>query len=233
IYRHVSQVGDITTTAAVNALDYHARFTALSPHYDAVIHINLGAGFSSCHQNARLAASDFTNVFAVDSQNLSGGQGHVVLEAARLSETGHAPEEILAGLDQFIPRVDTSFLLSQLEYLRKGGRCSSVAALGANLLKLKPCIEVRDGAMHVGKKYRGAYEKALLEYTRDRLSGCSGLDPHRTMVVRTACPPSVTEAVCREVEAITGSCPFTTFYTGCTISSHCGPCTLGISSVRI
>lgn len=231
IYKHVAAGGEITTTSAINVSDFNRYFSKLSPAYDAVIHVNIGSGFSSCHQNAVIAAQNFPNVYAVDSKNLSSGQGLVALEAARLAADGLPANEIITALDSFIPRVDVSFLLSQLDYLAKGGRCSSVAALGANLLRLKPCIEVDGGAMRVWKKFRGAYEKTLLEYANDRL-GQNPASPRQVLVVHTACPPGVVEAVCREVEKITGYPPFATPTAGCTICSHCGPCTLGIMYVR-
>ncbi|MPM40154.1 Fatty acid-binding protein [bioreactor metagenome] len=231
IYRHVSAGGEITTTSAINVLDYLSYFSKLSPVYDAVVHVNIGSDFSSCHQNAVIAAENFSNVYAVDSRNLSSGQGLVALEAARLAGEGLSAKEIITALESFIPRVDVSFLLSQLDYLAKGGRCSSVAALGANLLRLKACIEVDCGAMRVWKKYRGTYEKTLIEYVRDRLRQ-SPADPRQVLVVHTACPPGAVESVCREVEAVTGSAPFAAPTAGCTICSHCGPCTLGIMYAR-
>lgn len=232
IYRHVGGGGEITTTAAQNAEDYHRCFSRLSPLYEAVIHINIGVEFSSGYQNAVIAAKSFPNVYVVDSRNLSSGQGHVVLEAARLAEEGVSPARIVEQLRAFADRVETSFVLSQLEYMRKGGRCSTVAALGANLLKLKPCIELSDGRMHVGKKYRGSYEKSLLEYARDRLWRRQDIDVQRILVVHTACPPELLEQVCLEVENYTGVPPLACPPAGCTIASHCGPCTLGIMLVR-
>jgi DegV family protein with EDD domain len=232
IYRHVAGGGDITTTAALNAEDYIACFSRFSPDYDAVIHINLGAEISSCHQNAVIAAQQFPNVYVVDSRNLSSGHGHVVLEAVRLAQQGMEAEEVALRLQAFTGQLDVSFLLDQLEYLRKGGRCSALAAVGANLLKLKPCIEVEDGKMRVGKKYRGAFRKALSEYTRDRLQGRKDVDAERVIVVSTACPPELVDMVRRDVENYTGLPPMTLTTAGCTIATHCGPCTLGIMFVR-
>ena len=90
IYSHVDAGGDICTTSALNIADYTDRFSAFSKDYDAVIHINISAEFSSCHQNALLAAQEFDNVYVVDSRNLSTGHGHVVLRAAELAESGMA-----------------------------------------------------------------------------------------------------------------------------------------------
>jgi len=232
IYGHVSAGGEITTTAALNVEDYHNCFARLSPFFEAVIHINLGAEFSSCYQNAVIAAESFPNVYVVDSHNLSSGHGHVVLEAARMAKECMDPRDLVAQLNAFTNRVDASFLLSQLDYLRKGGRCSSMAALGANFLKLKPCIEVYNGKMRVGKKYRGVYEKALLEFARDKLEGRQDIDTKRVLVVHTACPPELVEMVCQEIIKYTGAPPIARPFAGCTIASHCGPCTLGIMFVR-
>ena len=170
IFAHVAAGGDLCSTTAYNVGEYQELFSKFADQYDGIIHINIGSGFSSCYQNACLAAEDFPNVRVIDSKNLSTGQGHVVLEACRLAEQCEDLDEIVEKLNSFVPRVEASFLLDQLKYMVKGGRCSSAAALGANLLNLKPCIEVRDGKMSVVKKYRGNYAKCLASYVRDRLA---------------------------------------------------------------
>ena len=159
IYAHVAAGGGLATTAAVNLADYVRAFTELSDRYDFVIHVNISSDFSCSHQNAKLAAADLPNVYVVDSRNLSTGHGHIVLEAARMAAEGMGPEEIVRQLEALTARVDASFILEQLEYMKKGGRCSAVALLGANLLKLRPCIEVKDGKMGIAKKYRGTFAK--------------------------------------------------------------------------
>ena len=121
----------------------------LIERYDIGIHVNISSDFSCSHQNAKLAAADLPNVYVVDSRNLSTGHGHIVLEAARMAAEGMGPEEIVQQLEALTARVDASFILEQLEYMKKSGRCSAVALLGANLLKLRPCIEVKDGKASV------------------------------------------------------------------------------------
>ena len=151
IYAHVANGGDLATTAAVNLADYVRLFSDLSRKYDFVIHICISSDFSCCYQNASLAAAEYPNVYIVDSRNLSTGHGLVVLEAERCAREGMEPQEIVSYLQVLTERVDASFILSRLEYMKKGGRCSSVAVLGANLLRLRPAIEVTDGKMHVCK----------------------------------------------------------------------------------
>ena len=147
IAAHVDAGGEITTTNAVNAADYEDVFRSLTGKYDAVIHINIGSGFSCCCQNARLAAEEVPEVYVVDSGNLTVATGFLVLAAADAARAGKSVTEILDLLEDMIPRLETSFVLDRLDYMKKGGRCSAVTALGANLLKLHPCVEVIDGKM--------------------------------------------------------------------------------------
>ena len=230
IFRHVDGGGALPTTAAVNIADYQALFAQLSPKYDSVLHITIGAEFSACYQDACVAAEDFPNVYVVDSRNLTTGQGLLVLEAAEAAERGESIQDILARLDELIDKVDTTFVVDKLDYLAKGGRCSSVVALGANLLKLKPCIVLADGKMTVGKKYRGAFDKVLPDYVRDQLAG-KEVRKDRAVIVHTRCDPAIpatVEQVVREygfreiIHAVAGS----------TISCHCGPNTLGFLFLR-
>lgn len=230
IFRHVEGGGPLPSTAAVNIGEYQELFAGLSSRYDHVIHIPIGSGFSSCYQNACTAAQEFPNVHVVDSQNLSSGQGLVVLEAAIAAGRGDDIGGILTRLDEIIGKVDTTFVVDKLDYLAKGGRCSSVVALGANLLRLKPCINLVDGKMSVGKKYRGAFEKVLPDYVRDQLSG-KNVELDRVFVTYTRCDPAIPQTVCAMVREY-GFREVYTCVAGSTITCHCGPNTLGILFIR-
>jgi DegV family protein with EDD domain len=168
----------------------------------------------------------------IDSQNLSTGQGLVVLEAARLAAEATDLDTLAQQVREFTSRVEASFLLSQLNYMVKGGRCSSVAALGANLLNLKPCIEVKNGKMSVVKKYRGNFDKALAMYVKDRLADREDLVGDILFVTKT---PVSDECYCAVMKAVSEYGKFDTVYetnAGCTVSCHCGPGTLGVLFVR-
>ncbi|OJU15481.1 MAG: fatty acid-binding protein DegV, partial [Clostridiales bacterium 43-6] len=164
IFSHVNSGGELCTTAACNIEEYRSVFASFSGQYDAVIHINLGSGFSSCYQNACIAAEEFDNVYVIDSQNLSTGQGHIVMEACSRAKTCTDVQVLCSDLRALTQRVEASFVINRLDYMVKGGRCSMVAALGANLLKIKPCIEVKNGKMQMGKKYRGSFAGCLSQY---------------------------------------------------------------------
>ncbi len=230
IFRHVEGGGQLPSTAAVNIADYQELFAGLSPEYDAVLHITIGSEFSSCYQNALVAAADYPNVYVVDSRNLTTGQGMLAIEAAIAAERGDGIEDILRLLDGLIGKVDTTFVVDKLDYLAKGGRCSSVVALGANLLKLKPCIVLADGKMAVGKKYRGAFDKVLPDYVRDQLAG-KDVRTDRILITHTRCAPAIPPAV-EQVVREYGFREIIHAVAGCTISCHCGPNTLGIIFLR-
>ena len=232
IYAHVSAGGDLPSTAAINPAEYAELFAGYSAEYDAVIHFNISADFSSCHQNARIAAAEFDNVHVVDSRNLSTGHGLLVLRAAELAQKGEDAAVIAEQMRQDAEKVDASFILDQLEYLKKGGRCSTIAALGANLLKLKPCIEVRDGRMGVAKKYRGAFEKCLAEYIRDRIAGREDLDLDRVFVTHSGIPENQVDLAVNLVRELQPFKELLVTRAGCTVSSHCGPGTIGVLFVR-
>ena len=232
IFEHVANGGSLCSTAALNIGEYEEQFAKYSKEYDGVIHINISAEFSSCHQNARLAAENFDNVRVIDSRNLSTGQGLVVLKACELAKEHDDLDKIAELLNEFTQKVEASFLLDRLDYMVKGGRCSAAAALGANLLNLKPCIEVKNGKMGVVKKYRGNYAKCLASYVKDRLANRDDLDKGTLFVTRT---PVTEECFNAVKDAVAQYNDFETTYwneAGCTVSCHCGPGTLGVLFVR-
>lgn len=232
IFNHVANGGDLCSTAAINIGEYADWFAKFADDYDGVVHINISSEFSSCHQNAKLAAQEFTNVRVIDSRNLSTGQGLVVLKACELASSCTDLDTLADQLNAFTEKVEASFLLDRLEYMVKGGRCSAAAALGANLLNLKPCIEVKNGKMAVVKKYRGNYAKCLATYVKDRLANRADVEKSTLFVT---CTPVTDECLNAVKDAVAQYNDFETTYwneAGCTVSCHCGPGTLGVLFVR-
>lgn len=232
IFAHVANGGNLCSTAARSAAVYQEVFAKYADKYDGVFHISLGSGFSSSYQNACIAASEFQNVRVIDSANLTVGQGFIVLKLLELADNAANLDELKAQTEEYIDKVETSFVLDRLDYMVKGGRCSTAAALGANLLNLKPCIDLKDGKMAVGKKYRGHYERCLVNYVKDRLASRDDLDPKTLFLVYTKVEEETLNVV-RDAIAQYGN--FETIIeavAGCTISCHCGPGTLGIIFMR-
>ena len=232
IFTHVDGGGELCSTAAVSQFEYTQMFTRYAKEYDEVVQINIGSNFSCCYQNACLAAQEFDNVFVVDSGNLSTGQGLLVVAAAKFAQQGVSGIEIAERVRALVPKVETSFLIDRLDYMRKGGRCSTVAALGANLLKLKPCIEVREGKMSVCKKYRGSFEKCIRQYVKERLDGREDIATELVFITHAAADTNVVAAAKEETAQYGSFEEVEETQAGCTVSCHCGPNTLGILFVR-
>lgn len=227
IYAHVNAGGELPKTSAVNADEYSQMFEKYLNDYDAVIHINISSEMSTCHQSARMAAEGLP-VYPVDSRNLSTGSAHLALMACELAAAGEDAAVIADKLRAAADKVDASFLVNRLDYLHKGGRCSAVAVLGANLLKLKPCIEVHDGVMGVAKKYRGNFNRCLEQYVKDRLTADANIDTSRIFITHSGVAQETIDVVRKAVEGCMKFDEIHVTRAGCTISSHCGDGTLGI-----
>ena len=185
IYDYVDSSGQLLRTSAVNVFDYVRELRHWRQQGYSIVHFCISSDFSSSYQNACIAAADIGQVYVVDSRNLSTGQGLLVLHGAELAAAGQTAEEIQKACTDLAPQVEASFVIDRLDYLYKGGRCSALSAFGGNLLKLKPCIEVKDGKMTPGKKYRGPIDKVMLQYADDRLRGRDDINKHRVFITHT------------------------------------------------
>ena len=233
IYAHVEKTGKLPSTSAPNLGDFQDEFKKWRNQGYDIVHFNISSDFSSSYQNACAAAEGMDGVYVVDTRNLSTGSGLVVLHGAELAQQGKSAAEIKAACDAMVDKVEASFVVDSIDYLHKGGRCSSVAALGANLLKLKPLIEVIDGKMKAGKKYRGNIDKVILNYVADKLRGRDDIDKHRIFITHTKCSPVTVQQVRGKInELYPGFEEILETTAGCTVTSHCGPGTLGILFVR-
>ena len=232
IYAHHDRTGELPKTTATNVgdcLDFFSQFTSQGK---TVIHFTISSEMSSTYNNACMAAEELGNVYIIDTKNLSTGGGLLVITAAELLNQGLPVEEIVEKTRETVARVDASFVIDNLEYLYKGGRCSAVAMLGANLLKLKPCIQVKNGKMDVAKKYRGRYADVLKQYVVDKIGDYSDIDLDRVFVTHAGCDPQLVNDI---VELVKKTAPFKEVFltrAGCTVSSHCGANTLGVLFIR-
>lgn len=232
IYKNYEATGELPKTSAANISQFEEFFKEQTENGYSVIFFTISSEMSSTYSNARLAAEDFPNVYVVDTRNLSTGGGLMVLSACEMAEKGMAAKDIYNECIELQDKIDASFVIDSLEFLYKGGRCSALAALGANLLQLKPCIVVHNGKMSVSKKYRGHFENVILQYVRDRLGDCSDIELDHVFVTHAGCDEEITNAV---INAVKATAPFKNIHftrAGCTVSSHCGRNTLGVLFIR-
>lgn len=230
IYQAWWEKKQLPKTAAINVTEYVEYFQRWVEEGYEIIHLNLGSALSSAHQNCLLAASELGHVYPIDACNLSAGIGLLVIQAAEMVEAGLSAAEISERLKEMTGKVHSSFILDTLEFMRAGGRCSAVVAYGANMLGLKLCIEVsnQNGSMKVGKKYRGKLEKVLKHYVTEKLAQYSDIDYRRVFITHSGIDEKYITLVRNTIE---DAADFEQIYVtkaSCTISSHCGPNTLGI-----
>ena len=232
VYEHYEKTGELPKTSAVNIAVCEEFFKKHTANGASIIFFTISSDMSSTHNNARLAAEACERAYVVDGRNLSTGGGLLVIHACEMAAEGKTPEEIVEECNRLAPCVDASFIIDSLEFLHKGGRCSALAAFGANMLSLKPCIVVKDGKMGVGKKYRGKFGAVLPKYVDDRLGDASDVIKNHIFVTHAGCEPTVVDACVAEVRRIAPEAEIHVTRAGCTISSHCGRNTLGVLFIR-
>ena len=218
-------------TAAINVEEYVEYFRPWVDQGFDVLHFCLGGALSSAQRNCVLAARELGgHVFPNDCCNLSTGISLQIIEAGERIRAGMSAAEIAQAMKEIIPPCHASFILDTLEFMRAGGRCSTIVAVGANLLALKPCIEVdnSDGSMHVGKKYRGNLKKVLPQYVRDKLTQYDRIKRDHLFITYSSIDPSYVELVRQAVLDVMDFKEIHVTTASCTIASHCGPNTLGI-----
>lgn len=234
IFNFVDKTGVLPKTGARSALTYQGFFEnqLKNLNADAIIHISLSSEISSSYSNALLASNELKNVKVIDSRSLSTGCSLLVLSAIDKIEEGKDLDTIASELEEETSRVQASFIINNLKYLYKGGRCSALAMLGANVLRIKPKIKVTDGKMNVDKKYMGRYEQVLLNYVKDLLKDYPNINKKRVFITFT----SKTDAINAQIENILKENGFEEIiqnYAGSTIASHCGRDTLGVLFISL
>lgn len=232
IYKFYEETGELPKTNAVNMADFSDFFEKYTKEGYSVICFTISSDMSSTFNNARMAAEEFGNVYVVDSRNLSTGAGLLVCAAGDMALEGKGAEEIYRTVCNMRDRVSASFVIDDLEFLHKGGRCSALAAFGANLLKLKPCITVKGGKMGVSKKYRGNFSQVLNTYVKDQLGDGSDIETDRVFITHAGCDEDIYTSCIQQVKESGIFKEILVTRAGCTVSSHCGRNTLGVLFIK-
>ena len=227
IFDYVDKTGVLPRTSAINEAQYDEYFRNLLKDYDAIIHFALSSEISSACNNAFNAAKELKGVYVVDSRSLSTGIALEAIYASQLVKEGLSPEEIVAKVSERIPHNQTSFVLATVDYLYKGGRCSGLAKLGAQLFRIRPQIIMADGKMSPGKKYMGKQVGCVESYCKDTLEQFNNPDLSLVFLTHSMATPDMVEAARKQLEA-RGFKRIIETTAGATITSHCGPKCLGI-----
>ncbi len=232
VYAYYKKSGKLAKTTATNMAEHEDFISENVPEGKEAVYFTISSELSTTFNNARLATEDMDNVYVIDSRNLSTGIGLLVLHACDLADEGKSAKEIYDEITAMTENVDASFVVDTLEYLHKGGRCSSIAALGANLLKLRPMIQVKGGKMTVTKKFRGKMPEVLKQYVTEKLNDENRFIGKRIFVTHSGNCDEIAEELKAIVLEKQPDKEVLITRAGCTVSCHCGPGTLGILGIR-
>ena len=228
MYARYKQDGTLPKTSAPSVQEFLDFFSQFTEKGCEVVHLDISSELSNTYNAACMAAEELGHVHVVDSRMLSTGVGLLAIEGAECRDRGMGAQEIAEHLRGLTGKVQTSFVLDTLQFMWKGGRCSAVSALGANLLSLKPGLEMKDGKLGVYKKYRGNIKNVYKQYVKERLQG-RRVRPGHVFITESG---EVDDAVLEEIFALVReTIPVQAIHhtlAGCTVSTHCGPKTLGI-----
>lgn len=233
IFNEYYNSGTLPQTACINTAEYINFFKDIAKENCEIVHLNLSSALSLSYQNCVSAAKELGGIYPIDSKNLSTGTGLLVLAAAKMADEGLGGAQIAEKIEELKTKVDASFILDTLEFMKAGGRCSAITAFSANILKIKPCIEVDpiSGEMKPGKKFRGNLERVLTQYTKERLSGKKIRNDFVFITYSSSDHKSV-EKVKKIIGELTDVHEIHNTSASCTISCHCGPNCLGVLFIR-
>lgn len=227
IFEFVDKSKKLPKTSAVSPDQFKTHFENLKKDYDAIVHVSLSSLISSAYNNACMIAKEMENVYVVDSKSLSTGIALLAIKGKDLIDEGRDAKEIFETLQALTPKVEASFVLERLNYLYKGGRCSALALLGANILKIKPQIILSDGRMIVGKKYMGNMTKVVDKYIDDLLDSNPNPILEHVFITHSSPMPEAEKILTEKLEN-RGFKNIHNTLAGGTISSHCGPNCIGV-----
>lgn len=231
IFDFVDKTKKLPKTSAVSPEQFREHFEKLLQEYDAVIHVSISSLMSSAYNNAVSVAKELENVYVVDSRALSSAIALLAIKGRNLANEKHSPQEIYDILVDASKRIKVNFILEKLNYLYKGGRCSGLALLGANLLKIKPEIIVSDGKMIVGKKYIGNLTKVVGKYIDDYLAENPNPELDYVFVTHSSSMPEAEKLLTEKLKERGFKTIYNT-YAGGTICSHCGQNCIGVLFVN-
>ena len=229
IYDYYANTKKLPKSAARSSEEYFEFFqTFINEGYDAVIHFNISADMSASHNNAVIASKRFSNVYVVDSRSLSTGTALLALDAYDMAQAGMSPDDIVARAQSRVDAVQASFIINSLEFLHKGGRCSSLAYFGANLMQIKPSIAVNNGKMGTMNKYVGKYPRCVDKYVESVHTTFTNPDKKRCFITHTKLSEEIINSVMEQVKSWGIFDEVLETIAGCTVTSHCGEGTIGV-----
>ncbi|WP_026477756.1 DegV family protein [Alkaliphilus transvaalensis] len=232
IYEGVATTGELPVTAAPSSSDYYDIFKSQVDAGKEIIYIGTSSKLASAIQNAKIAANEFKDqkIKVIDSLNISTGLGLLVLQAAEYVKAGLDFETIDIKIRETVPKVRTTFIVDSLEYLRKGGRCTSLESIMGNMLGIKPMLHVIEGKLVLGEKNKGKREKLVTALLNQVIEDAQLISSKKIIIIHSIAHEEA-DYLKSEISRIIPDREVIILTAGCVIASHCGPSTIGINYV--
>ena len=235
VFDYYRRTKRIPSTTATNVQEYHDLFSNIRAEFpdSVMIHLGYTSKASASFQSAVIAAESFDNLFLIDTLNVTGGLAAIVMEAITLLEADPFvdPTYLIEQIQSVIPKTRLAFVPNSLDFLRAGGRVSNMAFIGGSLLKIKPCIELKEGKLVPTKKYRGNMRHVAEKLMRDYLNQYD-IDRKQLYLVYSI---GLDEEIKRRMTQRAKEQGFEKviwIQAGPTISTHAGPGCFGIAGIE-
>lgn len=230
LYDLATKLNVLPKTGAVNVVEFIKVFEEELAKGNEIFYVGIGSGLSSSYNNACIAREQFpdSKIVVLDGQNLSTGTGLIVIKAARLVKEGKSLEEIKEICEKAVPLVSAKFCIDRLDYLYKGGRCSGMAMIAAHALKIHPVAKVINNKLVVYKKPRGKYENAVEVQIDEFMHDLDNIDKSCVFITHSGRMDGIEKQIYDKISPYLDKENLFITEAGCTISSHCGPKTIGI-----
>lgn len=229
-YTKLIESDELPKTSQITPYTFEQEYIKVKEAGDSAVVIVMSSELSSTAQNAALAASDYDNIYVVDTKNVTLGEYCLLTLALKLRDDGFDAGSIADELIKQRENICILALLDTLEYLKKGGRISTTAAWAGGLLAIKPVVSVVDGKVEVMGKARGSrngnnmlmelVEKSGgIDFTLPVYLGYSGLD--RILLDKYIDDSrKLWEDHCSQLPVL---------QIGCTIGTHIGPGAIAVA----
>ena len=235
IFNYFTRTKKIPTTTATNAQEYHNLFSKIRMDFpdSIIIHLGYTSRSSASFQSALIAAKEFEDLYLIDTLNVTGGLATIVMYAATLLEENPSidPTSFIEEIEAVSAKTRFAFIPGGLDFLKAGGRVSGAAFIGGSLLKIKPCIELKEGKLVPAKKYRGNMSHVAEKLMRDFLTKYD-IDRKQLSLIYSL---GLEESIKMNMEKLAKEHGFekiTWIQGGPTISTHAGTGCFGIAGIE-
>ena len=227
IYKAMEVDNLVPRTNAALEVDYRELFEEATKDGGSIIHFNLSSQLSASHANAKRAAQGLPRVYIVDTKTMSVGTGFAAIKARELVNAGRSADEIVLAITEILSKMDTSLIINDLKYLHKGGRVTGIKLLGANLLKIRPSLQVEpSGKLVPGKKFKGKFSQAVKEWVQYKIESNPNANKEMLVMAHSDMEAEVVQSVYDEFKAA-GFKEVLCVPLGTTVTTHCGRNTIG------